>query len=75
MNNNQSCAPNQIAKYNASKMCKINNPQTIVPAENSYLKVKDSHVHLLTNMYIYNIVDNYTCTYYNYGNTLLNLSE
>ena len=36
MNNNQSCAPNQIAKYN---MCKITNPQTIVPAENSYPKV------------------------------------
>ena len=39
MNNNQSCAPNQIAKYKTSKMCKINNPQTIVPVENSYRKV------------------------------------
>ena len=32
--------PNQIANYNTSKIYKINNPQTIVPAENSYLKTR-----------------------------------
>ena len=40
MHNNQSCTTDQIAKYNTSKMCKINNPQTIVPAENGYFKVQ-----------------------------------
>ena len=69
MNNNQSCTPNQIAKYNTSKMCKINNPKTVVPAENSYLK--GIYINLCTPSYNSNFAMYFHEIVYNYYNVYI----